>query len=141
MINLWLKKAVLILQTRVSIKVLQAGVVEAQEDEVTEAEDVVAAEVVVTNQLAAEAASNAAKKAIFHGNAPRVVPINVSDARKKAILVGIALRAEVTTASTATNLVTCPEIVLKRGKCPVITAMKKDICPGIAQPEAAAEEA
>ena len=43
---------------------------EAQEVEVTEAEDVVAAEVVVTNQLAAEAASNAVKKAIFHENAP-----------------------------------------------------------------------
>merc|ERR1719266_52284 len=116
MINLWLKKALLILQTIVSIKVLQAEVVEAQEVEVTEVEDVVAAEVVVTNLVAAEAASNAAKKAIFHENAPtnqqvaakewavtanvlnvvnkvishenapRVVPINVSDARKKAIL-------------------------------------------------------
>merc|ERR1719225_945740 len=146
MINLWLKKAVLILQTKVSIKVLQAEVVEAQEVEVTEVEDVVAAEAVVTNLVAAGAASNAAKKAIFHenaptnqqvaakewavtanvlnvvnkvisqGNAPRVVPINVSDARKKAILVGIALRVEVTTASIVTNLVTCPEIVHKRGK-------------------------
>merc|ERR1719414_1963002 len=46
MINLWLKKAVLILQTKVSIKVLQAEVVEAQEVEVTEVEDVVAEKVV-----------------------------------------------------------------------------------------------
>ena len=29
---------------------------------------------------------NVVNKVIFHGNAPRVVPINVSDARKKAIL-------------------------------------------------------
>ena len=29
---------------------------------------------------------NVVNKVIFHVNAPRVVPINVSDARKKAIL-------------------------------------------------------
>ena len=43
---------------------------EAKEVEVTEVGDAVAAEVVVTNLLAAEAASNAGKKAIFRENAP-----------------------------------------------------------------------
>lgn len=106
---------------------------------VTEVVDVVAAEVVVTNLPAVEDASNAARKATFHENAPtshkvevvvvtanatnvankaisrvnvpRGAPTNVSDARKGDTLVGIAPRVEVTPASIVTKLVICPENV------------------------------
>jgi hypothetical protein len=54
---------------------LQAEVAEPQEVVVTVVvEDVAAAEVVVTNLLAAEGASNVARKATFHENAPTRQP-------------------------------------------------------------------
>jgi hypothetical protein len=139
----WLKKAELISQTKVSI-VLEAEAAEPQEVVVTVVvEDVVAAEVGVTNLLAAEGASNVARKATFHeiaptrqpeavewaatvnatnvvskvishANVPQGALTNVSDARKGVTLVGIALRVEAATASTVTNLVTCPESAHKR---------------------------
>jgi len=123
-------------------KVCKAEAAEPQEVVVTVVvEDVVAAEVVVTNLRAAEGASNVARKATFHeialtrhppewaatvnatnvaskvispANVPQGALTNVSDARKRVTLVEIALRVEAATASTVTNLVTCPESAHKR---------------------------